>query len=148
MQVRKTATQSKTSPLMINVFDGTRQPFPVSTDILYRVIDGNQKQVYAQDQQKPSLYFKGLPFFDNFGDNYTVIVSSDGHRQAGFTPIKLSPTISSKVDIMLIPMTDNLTSPLLAGTGSKQICLFSPTESTTRLDGLATKISWRKSRQA
>jgi len=103
MQVRKTATQSKTSPLMINVFDGTRQPFPVSTDILYRVIDGNQKQVYAQDQQKPSLYFKGLPFFDNFGDNYTVIVSSDGHRQAGFTPIKLSPTISSKVDIMLIP---------------------------------------------
>jgi len=103
MPARKTATQSKTSPLMINVFDGTRQPFPVGTDILYRVIDGNQKQVYAQDQKKSSLYFKGLRFFDNFGDNYTVIVSSDGHRQAGFTPIKLSPAISSRVDLMLIP---------------------------------------------
>ena len=88
---------------MINVFDGTRQPFPVGTDILFRVIDGNQKQIYAQDQKKSSLYFKGLPFYDNFGDNYTVIVSSDGHRQAGFTPIKLSPAISSRVDLMLIP---------------------------------------------
>jgi len=103
MPARKTATQSKTSPLMINVFDGTRQPFPVGTDILYRVIDGNQKQIYTQDQRKPSLYFKGLPFYDNFGDNYTVIASSDGYRQAGFTPIKLSPPISSRVDLMLIP---------------------------------------------
>jgi hypothetical protein len=88
---------------MINVFDGTRQPFSEGADILYRVIDGNQKQIYAQDQKKSSLYFKGLPFYDNFGDNYTVIVSSDGYRQAGFTPIKLSPTISSRVDLMLIP---------------------------------------------
>jgi len=46
---------------------------PGCTDILYRVIDGNQKQVYAQDQKKSSLYFKGLPFFNNFGDNYTVL---------------------------------------------------------------------------
>lgn len=103
MPARKSAKQSNTSPLMINVYDGTRELFPTGTDILYRVIDGNQKQLYTQDQKKSSLYFKGLPFYDNFGDNYTVIVSSDGHRQAGFTPIKLSPQISSSVDLMLIP---------------------------------------------
>ena len=103
MPPRKTRTQSNTSPLMINIFDGTRQPFPTGTDILYRVIDGNQKQLYTQDQNKPSLYFKDLPFYDNFGDNYTVIASSDGYRQAGFTPIKLSPAISSRIDLMLIP---------------------------------------------
>ena len=102
MPGRKTATQSKTSPLMVNVFDGTREPFPVGTDILYRVIDGNQKQIYAQDETKPSVYFKDLPFYDNFGDNYTVVISSDDYRQAGFTPIKLSPTISSRLDLMLI----------------------------------------------
>ena len=103
MPARKTATQSTTSPLMVNVFDGTRQTSPAGTDILYRVIDGNQKQIYTQDQKKSSLYLKGLPFYDNFGDNYTVIVSSDGYRQAGFTPIKLSPAISSRIDLMLIP---------------------------------------------
>src|SRR6266850_1629943 len=102
MPARKTATQSKTSPLMINVFDGTRQPFPVGTDILYRVIDGNRKQV-------------SLP-------------SSSPRR---------FPAASTSC---LFPMMDNLTSPRLAGIGSNQICLFSPTESTTRLDGLATKI--------
>jgi hypothetical protein len=62
MAASKAATQSKTSPLMINVFDGTRQLFTGGADILYRVIDGNQKQIYAQDQKKSSLYFKGLPF--------------------------------------------------------------------------------------
>jgi hypothetical protein len=93
----------KTSPLMINVFDGSRQPFPADADVLYRVIDGNQKQLFGEDETKPSLYFKALPFYDNFGDNYTVIVSSEGYRQAGFTPIKLSPQISSNVDLMLIP---------------------------------------------
>ena len=103
MPARKTATPSTTSPLMVNVFDGTRQTSPAGTDILYRVIDGNQKQIYRQDQKKSSLYLKGLPFYDNFGDNYTVIVSSDGYRQAGFTPIKLSPAISSRIDLMLIP---------------------------------------------
>ena len=88
---------------MVNVFDGTRQPFPVGTDILYRVIDGIHKQVYAQDENKSSIYFEDLPFCDNFGDNYTVVISSDGHRQAGFTPIKLSPAISTRLDLMLIP---------------------------------------------
>ena len=103
MPSRKHKTQPKTSSLMINVFDGTRQPFPAGTNILYRVIDGNQKPIYTQDQKKSSVYFKDLPFYDNFGDNYTVIVSSVGYRQAGFTPIKLSPAISSTVDLMLIP---------------------------------------------
>jgi len=91
------------SPLMVNVYDGTRQLLKQGTDILYRVIDGNQKPIYTKDQAKSSVYFKDLPFYDNFGDNYTVIVSSDGYRQAGFTPAKLSPSISSSIDLMLIP---------------------------------------------
>lgn len=103
MPAAKASKQPSGSPLMVNIFDGTRQPFPTGTDILYRVIDGNQKQLYTQDQNKPSLYFKDLPFYDNFGDNYTVIASSDSYRQAGFTPIKLSPTVSSGIDLMLIP---------------------------------------------
>lgn len=103
MPAPRVSKRSNTSPLMTNVYDGTRQLLPQGTDILYRVIDGNQKPIYTQDQTKSSVYFKDLPFYDNFGDNYTVIVSSDGYRQSGLTPIKLSPSISTRVDLMLIP---------------------------------------------
>jgi len=27
-----------------------------------------------------------VPFYDNFGDNYTSLSFSDGYKQAGFTP--------------------------------------------------------------
>ena len=90
------------SSLLINVYDGTRQPLANGTDVLYRIIDGNQKQLFVQDENFSSLSLK-VPFYDNFGDNYTVIVFSDGYKQAGFTPLKLSPSIPTTVDLMLIP---------------------------------------------
>lgn len=40
---------------MVNIFDGTREPFPAGVDILYRVIDGNQKQLYTQGQNRRNL---------------------------------------------------------------------------------------------
>ena len=102
MVAPKTAAKPTLSPLVVSVFDGTRRLFPENKNILYRVIDGNQKQVFVDDRKQSQISFK-LPFFNNFGDNYTVIVSSNGYQQAGFTPIKLSPTASSRVDLMLIP---------------------------------------------
>jgi hypothetical protein len=46
-----------------------------------------------------------LVFFDNFGDNYTVIVFADKYQQAGFTPVKLSAERPTTLDLMLIPKT-------------------------------------------
>jgi hypothetical protein len=97
-----------TSTLLINVFDGTRQPFPDGVDILYRIMDGNQKQLPPIERKNPSLRAEGLTFFDNFGDNYTVNVSSDGFQDAGFTPVKLSPKIANRIDLMLIPKNPGL----------------------------------------
>jgi hypothetical protein len=99
------ATPSKApdkSSLQVNVYDGTGNPLASGTDVLYRVIDGNQKQLFVEDQNFSSLSLK-VPFYDNFGDNYTVIVFSDGYRQAGFTPLKLSPDLPTNIDLMLIP---------------------------------------------
>jgi hypothetical protein len=90
------------SSLQIKVYDGTRQPLADGTDVLYRIIDGNQKQLFVQDENFSSLSLK-VPFYDNFGDNYTVIVFSDGYKQAGFTPVKLSPSLDTNIDLMLIP---------------------------------------------
>lgn len=91
------------SSLMVNVFDGTRQLIKTPIDLLIRLIDGNQKQIITMTAKKASVLFKKLPFYDNYGDNYTVVVSADGYLQAGFTPVKLSKGTVQHIDLMLIP---------------------------------------------
>ncbi len=44
----------------------------------------------------------GLPFFDNFGDNYTVVAWASGFEQAGFTPVRIKPNTTTVVDLMLL----------------------------------------------
>ena len=47
-----------------------------------------------------------VPFFDNFGDKYTVIVSADNYVQSGFYPVPVKPGVLSIVDIMLLPQNN------------------------------------------
>lgn len=93
---------AQSSSLQVNVFDGRRQLLSPATNVLYRVIDGNQKQLHAENHKTPSLSLN-LPFYNNLGDRYTVIVSASGYRQAGFSPVKLSPALATELDLMLIP---------------------------------------------
>jgi hypothetical protein len=91
--------------IMVNLFDGTRQPITIGSslsNVLVRVIDGNQKEVSADFYTTPSIRFE-VPFFDGPGDNYSVIASADGWLQAGFTPIPVSPSVVQMVDLMLLP---------------------------------------------
>jgi len=67
-----------------------------------RITDGNKTQQVRNYYQTNEITFD-LPFFDNFGDNYTVIVWADGYQQAGFAPVVLSDQYANTVDIMLIP---------------------------------------------
>jgi hypothetical protein len=90
------------SKLRLRLYDGTRQPFSTPAQFLVRIVDGNQKQQIWHDYPQNDLTFVDLPFFDNFGDNYSVLVSSDGYKQAGFFPVKLSNSYVRTLDIMLI----------------------------------------------
>ncbi len=101
MPTRK--TKANTGNLMVNVFDGTRQPIPKTIELLIRIIDGNQQPWYADYRKGPSVPFRGIPFFDNLGDNYTVIVWAEGYVQAGFTPVKILRNVWQNIDLMLIP---------------------------------------------
>ena len=92
-----------TGNLMVNVSDGTRKPFPPRTRLLLRVIDGNQRHRPPIHRKGPNIAIRGLPFFNNLGDNYTVIVSAKGLHQAGFTPVKLLRNAWQHVDLMLLP---------------------------------------------
>lgn len=92
-----------TSDLNVRVFDGTGQTFPSNAEVLITITDGNQKQIVRDYFSGGEVTFTGLPFYDNFGDNYSVIAFVDGFRQAGYAPVALSPSAPSTVDIMLIP---------------------------------------------
>ena len=59
----------KPCAITINVFSGTRRPFPSGEDVLFTVRDGNQQPVFRDYVKNPSFTLSGLPFHDNFGDN-------------------------------------------------------------------------------
>src|SRR5712671_4286527 len=103
MATPSTSRPSDTATINLNIFDGSRQPLaPEIKNLLIRLIDGNQKQLFSAFKNGSSFTFQ-VPYYDNFGDHYTVIASADGHKQAGFTPIDTSRNLPQTVDLMLLP---------------------------------------------
>jgi hypothetical protein len=88
--------------VLVSAFDGTRTLIPEGKSLLFRFLDGTQKQVLAKSKKTPQLR-AALPFADNFTDRYTVIVSGKGYRQAGFHPVPLLSNEETLVDLMLLP---------------------------------------------
>jgi hypothetical protein len=89
------------SVLQLRIYDGSRQIFAAPAHFLVTITDGNQKQLFRAYIDSPTKTFN-LPFYDNFGDEYSVVVFADGYKQAGFAPIKLSDTLPVTLDIMLV----------------------------------------------
>ena len=93
------------APIMVRVYDGTRELMPAGMQLLFRVIDGNKKKRHEDFHEKPVLR-ADVPFFDNFRDKYTVIVSADNYVQSGFYPVPVKPGVLSIVDVMLLPQNN------------------------------------------
>jgi hypothetical protein len=90
-----------TSTLRLRIFDGTRQLFSAPAQFLVTITDGNQTQQIRNYYTANDMTFD-LPFFDNFGDDYTVVVWAQGYQQSGFVPVELSNTYVKTLDLMLI----------------------------------------------
>ena len=88
--------------LLLNVFDGTRQPISPDVNMLITLRDGTPKVVYSGYQHGPSIPFS-VPFYNNFGDNYAVIVSANHHKDAGFHPVHVDEDEEQILDLMLLP---------------------------------------------
>jgi hypothetical protein len=89
------------SILQLRIYDGSRQIFAAPAQFLVTITDGNQKQLFRDFINTPTKTFD-LPFYDNFGDEYSVVVFADGYKQAGFAPVKLSENFPVTLDIMLV----------------------------------------------
>ena len=102
-----TATAALGAQVTVNVFDGTRQPYSdAANQILYTVRDGNQRIVSRDYRASPSVNFTALEVFENFGDDYTFLVSASGYKDAGFHPVKVSRNTTPVVDLMLLPASN------------------------------------------
>lgn len=91
--------------ITVNLFSGERIPL-AGTEVLLTLRDGNQNNVPLAGNgffKTSTIAVDGLPFFDNFGDNYSIVASADGYSQAGFTPVAVSPRTPATVDVMLAP---------------------------------------------
>ena len=89
--------------IQLRVFDGTRKPMSGNIQLLVRVRDGNQKEVVSEYYRVSEIPIFEVPVFNNFGDDYAVIVSSEGYIQAGFFPVKVASNQRRVVDLMLLP---------------------------------------------
>jgi len=90
------------SKLRLRIFDGSRKAFAEPADFLVTITDGNRTQ-HVRDYFKSNDKTFDLPFFDNLGDRYTVVVWAQGYKQAGFVPVILSDAYDKILDIMLVP---------------------------------------------
>ncbi len=116
----------QTGSILVHLVDGTRQPLPSAAKWSARIHDGRSPSEWTMldvDGSGPAELVKGLRYFDNFFDNYTVIARAKGCDDAGWTPIHISPMKPVSVDLMLLPKRGE---PDFAGANWDAVTRFRP----------------------
>lgn len=100
-----------TGSILINLVDGTRQPLPANVKWSAQIHDGrppSEWRLVNINGAGPAELIKGLTYFDNFFDNYTVIINSNDYEDAAWMPVHISSAKPAAVDLMLIPKEAHL----------------------------------------
>src|SRR5690348_15126684 len=103
--------ETPTGSILIQLADGTRQALANTVKWTARIFDGRSPDEWKQtivDGSGSAELIKGLTYFDNFGDNYTVIVYADDFQGAAWKPVHISPAKPVGVNLMLIPKDAHL----------------------------------------
>lgn len=91
-----------TATIALQLFDSTRQPVGAGFKSLIRIRNGHQQEVLTKNFTGQLLVFE-VEFFNNFGDDYTVIASASKHHDAGYHPVKVQQHETRQLDLMLLP---------------------------------------------
>ena len=95
-----------TANILLNVYDGRRQLLDKAIQWSATAIDGRGLQ------ERKTLVFPpfhggsqvlNVPLFDNFGDNYTLIVNADGFEANAWRPVTVSGKAAVAADLLLLP---------------------------------------------
>ena len=92
--------------IMLNVYDGKRQLLDKTVPWSAQAIDGR-----GLSERQPQFFLNlhggsqllEVPFFDNFGDNYTIIVTAEGFQTAAWRPVTVSGSGPVTAEILLLP---------------------------------------------
>ena len=97
--------------IRLMIYDGSRQAFSEKHDVLLRVHNGQTTDSVTKTLNMQAadegVVLLDVDFFDNFADNYTVVVSADDYRDAGFFPVKVFPKVLADANLMLMPKDPN-----------------------------------------
>ncbi len=89
--------------LMVNLFDGARQPLSGPQRVLIRLINGAGRILSARYHRGPSVYFAEVPCHGDFRDNYRIVASAPGCMTSGVASLALTPGRLASVDLMVLP---------------------------------------------
>lgn len=95
---------SDTAQILVNLYDGSRNPLPNSIRWRARISDGrslSDRHTDTYNMQGASALFQ-VKFFDNLFDAYTVIASPDGYEDSGWFPVHVHPARPERVDLMAL----------------------------------------------
>ena len=95
-----------TANIILNVYDGKRQLLDKSVHWSAQAIDGrslNERKTLTFPNLSGGSVLLNVPFFDNFGDDYTIIVNADGFEMGAWRPVKVSKLAPVTMDILLLP---------------------------------------------
>jgi hypothetical protein len=95
-----------TAQINAGIYNSARNLFPDNTRVLYYLHDGSQRQVFS-DFGQPVMRFGALPVHGNLDDYYTVIAAMDGYGTCGYTPIHITASSVTIVNLMLLPQQYN-----------------------------------------
>jgi hypothetical protein len=95
--------------IILHVYDGKRQLLDKGVRWSAQAIDGRAldvRKTLTFPNLKGGSQLLNVPFFDNFGDNYTIIVDADGFQTAAWRPVTVSGSGPVTADIQLLPNRD------------------------------------------
>jgi hypothetical protein len=92
--------------IILNVYDSKRQLLDKAVKWSATAIDGrslNERKTLLFPDLRGGSQLLNVPFFDNFGDNYTIVVTADGFQTGAWRPVTVSGSGPVTADILLLP---------------------------------------------
>src|ERR1039457_1007867 len=112
--------------IILNVYDGKRQLLDKAVKWSAQAIDGrglNERATLVFPDLRGGSQLLNVPFFDNFGDNYTIVVTADGYEADAWRPVTVSGSGPVTADILLLPKNG---APHFAGATWDQLSRWRP----------------------
>jgi len=92
--------------IQLNIYDGRRRLLEDNVQCTATAIDGrglSERKTLIFPAFRGGSQLLSVPFFDNFGDNYTVVVDADGFDSGAWRPISASDRAPVVADLMVLP---------------------------------------------